>query len=146
MRGHPFKIGKSFGYKNRRQKIFNNGNIPQTTAVASVSFVNAYHPPSRGFAEPQTVLVIRKDPADEFAVSQLGRLCLSCTHQLAANPIAPKGASHKYDNFGDLAIVEPFFVSLYGNEAANQIPHFSDQQGTLRILPGPGYQAFLIFN
>jgi hypothetical protein len=139
-------LAKSFGYKNRRQKIFNNGNIPQTTAVAGMSFVNAYHPPSCGFAEPQAVRVIRKDPPDEFAVSQPGRLCLSYAHQLAANPIAPKGASHKDDNFGHLAIVEPFFVSLYGNEAANQIPHFSDQQGTPRILPRRGNQLFLIFD
>jgi hypothetical protein len=140
------RLAKSFGYKNRRQKIFNNGNIPQTTAVAGMSFVNAYHTPSCGFAETQTVLVVRKDPPDEFAVSQPSRLCLSYAHQLAANPIAPKRASHKYDNFGDLAVVESFFVSLNGNEAANQIPHFSDQQGTLRILPRRGYQAFLIFD
>jgi hypothetical protein len=111
-----------------------------------VSFVNAYYPPSSGFAEPQTVLVVRKDPPDEFAVSQPGRLCLSYAHQLAANTITPKGASHKDDHFGYLAIVEPFFVSFHGNEAANQIPHFSDQQGTLRILPRHGYQAFLIFD
>jgi hypothetical protein len=139
-------LAKSFGYKNRREKIFNHGNIPETTAVASVSFVNAYHPPSSGFAEPQTVHVVRKDPPDEFAVSQPGRLCLRYAHQLAANPIAPKGASHKYDNFGDLAVVESFFVTLNGNEAANQIPHFSDEQGTLGVLPRRDNQAFLIFD
>jgi hypothetical protein len=137
---------KLLGSRNSREKIFNNGNIPQTTAMASVSFVNAYHPPSCGFAEPQTVLVVGKDSPNELAVSQPSRLCLSYAHQLAANPIAPKGASHKYDNFGHLAVVEPFFVSLDGNETANQIPHFSDEQETPRVLPRRGNQPFLIFD
>jgi hypothetical protein len=140
------KFAISFGARNRREKILNDGDIPETIAVAGMFFVNAYYPPSRGSAKSQTVLVVRKDPPDEFAVSQPRRLCLSYTHQLTANPIAAKGASHEYDNFGDLAVVQPFFVSLNGNDAANQIPHFSDEQATLGILPCRGNQAFLIFD
>ena len=129
-----------------RKSILNDGDIAKAIAVAGMLFVCADDAPSGGFAQTQTVVVVGKHPTDELAVSEPGGLGLSHAHQLPANAIAAKRAPHKNDNFADLADVEPFFVGLDGNETADQIAHFGDEQGMPRILLRRGNQPFLIFD
>jgi len=91
-------------------------------------------------------LVIREDVADKLAVPESGALGLRQAHQLTPDAIAPKGTSHKYGYFAYLSPKEPFLIGLDGNEAANPIAHFGDEQGMLRILLCHGNQMLLVFD